>query len=275
MPSTQITRDTSGPRPGRRELTLGAAWTMPALAVAAAAPAHAWSPGRPCPSIQPPAAAANNTTATGLTGWTTALGSLAPGSTTYATNWIYQPPTSSVAGAPRWSGWVFQSWRDNLAAAGDTGAADTFNTLSRTFSVESGTRYCFTFQIRGGWGNNEEAAGSSPQYIDISIGGTTLYRSSTRGTGHGGNPAGYPWLNTTASATNNSGTVAFLAPTTACFSYDATSTGPVTLTMRLGLRPRTRTSPVPSGKNWNVGTDDLMVGIPTISCSDLTKACTC
>lgn len=136
----------------RRTLVKAAAWSVPVISVAVAAPAAAGS--STCPALSlgewPATSPVSGTLGNGTNGWNLATG---PGTGYY------------------------QSQKDNGSYG--WGAPQAMVSTSTTFEAVAGTTYTFTYTAVAGYGNNRRNY-SGPQRVELVVDGQVIWTGNTR-----------------------------------------------------------------------------------------------
>lgn len=200
----------------RRTVVKGAAWSVPVIAVSAAAPAMAASVA-PCPTIPD----------FGSFVWAIpASGQLNP-----STGHTGPATVNGVSAA--------ESILD-----GKTSAGPATVTVTTTLSLVAGTSYTLSFGVMGRFADGNGSPTTS-QSLAVSVGGSTIYRASTR-------PQSDPSIAVIPTGVNWG--TSFM-PVTVTFTATATGDIPLVFTFQLPGMPA----------GWG-GSDDIRVSQPALLC---------
>jgi hypothetical protein len=214
--------------PTRRTVVRSAAWSIPVIAAAIAAPREgASTPAFICPDISDSSL------------WTVA--SLVSGALGNGSNRWNTTLTPGVH--------LFQSEADNHVQG--WGAPYAPPRTATTFEAVAGATYTFVFTVRAGYGNNQMSR-SRPQRVSVLVGGQTLWTGNTRASVPefpGG--AQLPIANNVTTVTAQTYSVNFTAPTS----------GPTVFQYQFVV-PGAAISANPAGAN-----DDIWISIPTTACT--------
>ena len=226
----------------RRTILKGAAWSIPVIALATAAPRAVASGGVDC---------SEPITVT-RSGWTVTSGALA---TEGSTGWTPAGTADSIT-----AGWIPGSWAVNnegfLSMDNSLNGAATV-VVSHMFEAVAGRLYDVRFDARVGLGSDNTEA--HRQVVDVTVGGVSVKKIAVE---HG---AGYPpaWVGGQSDAdlaaagyavqpVNGQAAVSYQAPT----PYAATANGPVIINYTFSVSSRAAAA-------W-LTNDDIWLSAPTV-----------